>query len=182
MKRLLFILTLAVLLALPFKVSFGFEATPGLGIGMLMQSGHDSKLGYDVGIDVKIADAGKGWAIRNITSVFYSDWNEGEGPTLSGDPLNADVTMEIDVVRNMTITQKSIWYKSVDSVMVWDFHIGLGSGVWEFRQDGENETHQAYEFQIGGYYKGMTLDAGVNAIRMPGPDMYYFYGGLAFNF
>ena len=132
-----------------------------------MQSGHDSKLGYDVGINIKIADAGRGWTIRNLTTGFHSEWEEGS---------------ELEIVRNMTVTQKSIWFKSVDSVMVWDFHVGLGSGVWEFLNNaGENETHQAYEFEIGGFYKGVTFDVGVNAIRMPGADMYYTYFGIGFS-
>lgn len=164
MKKLLLLL---VLIALPFQVN-AFEATSAMSVGLMTQSGQPSEFAYDFGVDIQIVDAGSGWAIKNSTSALYSDRAAGE----------------MQVLRNMTVTEKTLFYgKGTDGLMRWDFHLALGSGLWRFMNtEGEDRTSPAYHLGAGLAYKGVSFEAGIDAVQMEGPDLYYPNLALSFEF
>lgn len=165
MKRLLI---LAILLALPFSIGHSFEATSAMSFGLMTQNGQPAEFAYDFGVDVQIVDAGSGWAIKNTTSALYSDRAAGE----------------MQVFRNLTITEKTLFYgKEADGTARWDFHLALGTGLWRFMNtEGEDKTSPAYHLGAGFGYKGVALEAGVDAVQMEGPDLYYPNLALSFQF
>ena len=169
MKKLLMPLMLALILtALPLQVSFGFEATSAMSFGLMSQSGQPAEFAYDFGVNIQVVDAGNGWTIKNATSALYSDRAAGE----------------MQVFRNMTVTEKALFYgEEADGTMRWDFHLALGSGLWRFMNtEGEDKTSPAYHLGAGFSYKGVALEAGVDAVQMEGPDLYYPNMGLSFSF
>ena len=168
MKRLLFAGTLLLLVALPFKISFGFEATSSVGAGTLIQKGVSGEFGYNVGFDIQLVKTGNGWTINNETDFLYSDRDGGE----------------VEVIRTFAITKKSLFGdKTSEGVAIWDFYVSMGTGMWRFiNTEAEDATSAAYQFGIGLVWKGVDFGASVDAIQIMGDDLFYAKFGFGFDF
>lgn len=152
MKRLLLIL--AVLILLPFKVSFGFEAFSKANFGVYSIHGQTSEFALSVGANAVLATAGESnTRVMQYVGIF-----------------RANRTEEIKGISTFTQTEK---YLQIGKIQPY---ITFGGGtLWQIK-DKEDLLNFDLKFEFGVHLANfVSVGLGLDYIPVEGPDATFTY-------
>lgn len=152
-----FLIALALLLVLPFTLSWCVEGGMSVKVGSFAEGEQNPALAATMGTKLVLStDTAHGFRWTNYTGTFHA---------------NTDSTIE--GLTNITMMEKYLAIKN------FEFWAGLGTGVLYKIQEGENLTNWSMIGEVGlTIYKWVGFTAGVAWVTQTGKDQFFIYGGL----